>query len=97
MKGKAFKMSTEEFIAKIIVSMLIVGPGLYVVTYTAHKIFMSRDKFKAFALRQTRFSQKMFKRHEPNIKLIRGVYIFGFILSVVCTLVAILGAYIFWN
>lgn len=90
-------MITEELAAKVIVSIIIIGPSLYVIAYTAHKIFMSHERFKEFALKQTQFSRKVFKWHEPNIKLMRGVYIFGFILGVICMFGAFLGAYLFWN
>jgi hypothetical protein len=91
------QMSTGELAARIIISIIIVGPSLYIVAYTAHKTFMPQERFKEFAFKQTRFSRKIFKWHEPNIKLMRGVYIFGFVLGIICMLVAFLGAYVFWN
>lgn len=88
---------SEELVAKVVVSVLIVGPSLYVIAYTAHKIFMSQDRFKEFVLKQTSFSRKIFKWHEPNIKLMRGVYIFGAVLGIICMLIALLGAYVYWS
>ena len=90
-------MGTGEIIAKFLVTIFVLGSGVYVTVYCAHKIFMSRENFEKFLMDQSKFVRRFASWHKPSIVLNRFVYVFGLILGIIVLLIFGFVIIVFWK